>query len=121
MKLGSLWPPGPDQKVIMKAKLVTQPTGKPVGARVIGSQSSSKSPERAKDIEKTSPTQKKRHKRLSESSSRQKNSKSKVDTKTKSAYHNTSSSSSSSSADESNSDSNSSGSESSDDDVHTNT
>ena len=121
VKLGTEGPPGPDQKVIMKAKLVTQPTGKPVGARVIGSQSSSKSPERAKDIEKTSPTQKKRHKRLSESSPRQKNSKSKVDTKTKSAYHNTSSSSSSSSADESNSDSNSSGSESSDDDVHTNT
>ena len=33
VKLGTEGPPGPNQKVIMKAKLVTQPTGKPVGAR----------------------------------------------------------------------------------------
>ena len=37
VKLGTDGPVGPKQKVVMKAKLVTQPTGKPVGARVIGS------------------------------------------------------------------------------------
>ena len=36
VKLGTEGPPGPNQKVIMKAKLVTQPVGKTVGARVIG-------------------------------------------------------------------------------------
>jgi hypothetical protein len=36
VKLGTEGPPGPDQKVIMKAKLVTHPTGTPLGARVIG-------------------------------------------------------------------------------------
>ena len=36
VKLGTEGPAGPNQKVIMKAKLVTQPSGKPVGARVIG-------------------------------------------------------------------------------------
>merc|ERR1712223_1795331 len=40
VKLGTEGPAGPNQKVIMKAKLVTQPTGKPIGARVIGSRSS---------------------------------------------------------------------------------
>ena len=49
VKLGTEGPAGPNQKVIMKAKLVTNPTGKPVGARVIGSTNSSSkttSPER---------------------------------------------------------------------------
>ena len=36
VKLGTEGPPGPNQKVIMKAKLVTQPVGRTVGARVIG-------------------------------------------------------------------------------------
>ena len=36
VKIGTEGPPGPNQKVIMKAKLVTQPVGKTVGARVIG-------------------------------------------------------------------------------------
>merc|ERR1712223_2139442 len=36
VKLGTEGPPGPDQKVIMKAKLVTQPVGKAQGATVIG-------------------------------------------------------------------------------------
>merc|ERR1711982_236912 len=35
VKLGTEGPPGPDQKVIMKAKLVTQPVGKPLGVTVI--------------------------------------------------------------------------------------
>lgn len=37
VKLGTEGPEGPNQKVIMKAKLVTQPKGKPIAARVIGS------------------------------------------------------------------------------------
>ncbi len=36
VKLATEGPEGPNQKVIMKAKLVTQPSGKPAGARVIG-------------------------------------------------------------------------------------
>ena len=36
VKLSTEGPPGPNQKVIMTAKLVTQPTGKPIGAKVIG-------------------------------------------------------------------------------------
>ena len=35
VKLGTEGPPGPDQKVIMKAKLVTQPVGKAEKATVI--------------------------------------------------------------------------------------
>ena len=42
VKLGTEGPPGPDQKVIMKAKLVTQPVGKPLGStRVISAASKS--------------------------------------------------------------------------------
>ena len=36
VKLSTEGPPGPNQKVIMTAKLVTQPTGRPIGAKVIG-------------------------------------------------------------------------------------
>lgn len=35
VKLGTEGPAGPNQKVIMKAKLVTQPTGKPIGSKVL--------------------------------------------------------------------------------------
>ncbi len=45
VKLGTEGPAGPNQKVIMKAKLVTQPSGKPVGARVISARESSTSKE----------------------------------------------------------------------------
>merc|ERR1711997_1160011 len=64
VKLGTEGPPGPNQKVIMKAKLVTQPTGKPAGARIIGARSSatSDSPKDIKESEKISPTAKKRQK-----------------------------------------------------------
>ena len=47
VKLGTEGPPGPDQKVIMKAKLVTQPVGKPLGATVI--KPASKKPKPAKE------------------------------------------------------------------------
>merc|ERR1711981_918188 len=43
VKLGTEGPAGPNQKVIMKAKLVTQPTGKPAGARIIGARTSAAS------------------------------------------------------------------------------
>ncbi len=45
VKLGTEGPDGPNQKVIMKAKLVTQPSGKPVGARVIGAKESTSAKE----------------------------------------------------------------------------
>ncbi len=53
VKLGTEGPPGPDQKVIMKAKLVTQPVGKPLGATVI-KPSSKKQPQQQKKPEKQS-------------------------------------------------------------------
>ena len=122
VKLGTEGPPGPNQKVIMKAKLVTQPTGKPIGARVIGARSSaaSNSPERLKDSEKVSPTAKKRQKTLSGNESGQKSSKTTKEVKTKSSYYDTSSSSSSSEAEVTSSGSNSSSSDSSDDESDTN-
>jgi protein Jumonji len=52
VKLGTEGPPGPNQKVIMKAKLVTQPVGKTVGARVIGARSTGES-----TVELASPVQ----------------------------------------------------------------
>ncbi len=56
VKLGTEGPPGPDQKVIMKAKLVTQPSGKPAGARVIGpADPSSTSPGSSGTKKKSSP------------------------------------------------------------------
>ena len=112
VKLGTEGPPGPDQKVIMKAKLVTQPTGKPAGARVIGSSSNIDSIDQSKESEHVSPTAKKRPKRLSESGPGQKSSKSAATINRKSAY--SSSSSSSSEAEATSSESNASSSDSSD-------
>ena len=115
VKLGTEGPPGPEQKVIMKAKLVTQPTGKPAGARVIGSSNNADSMEPSKDI---SPTAKKRPKRSSESGPGQKCSKSATATNRKSAY--SSSSSSSSEADSTSCESNASSNDSSDNESDTN-
>ena len=118
VKLGTEGPPGPDQKVIMKAKLVTQPTGKPAGARVIGSSSNIDSIDQSKESEHVSPTAKKRPKRLSESGPGQKSSKSAATINRKSAY--SSSSSSSSEAEATSSESNASSSDSSDNESDTN-
>ena len=119
VKLGTEGPPGPNQKVIMKAKLVTQPTGKPIGARVIGS-GVSKSPEELKDSEKISPTAKKRQKTPSGSGSGHKKSKTTNEESHRISQYNTSSSSSSSEAEETSSGSNSSTSDSSEDESDTN-
>ena len=56
VKLGTEGPPGPDQKVIMKAKLVTQPVGKPLGATVIkpASKKPTKKSSQAKDQKSSS-------------------------------------------------------------------
>ena len=115
VKLGTEGPAGPNQKVIMKAKLVTQPTGKPIGARVIGSQSSASahSPGESNESEHVSPTAKKRQKRLSEGKQCQKSPKSSNEVKPKSVYYNTSSSSSSSEDEATSNDSNSSSTDSS--------
>ena len=67
VKLGTEGPPGPDQKVIMKAKLVTQPVGKPLGATVI-KPSSKKQPQQKKP-EKPKESQKQKKKARESSSS----------------------------------------------------
>merc|ERR1712223_290147 len=117
VKLGTEGPPGPDQKVIMKAKLVTQPTGKPAGARVIGSSSNLDSLDGSKSSEHISPTAKKRTKKLSESGQSKKSLNPGIAPKRKSAY---SSSSSSSEAEETSSESSASSSDSSDNDSDAN-
>ncbi|TRY61383.1 hypothetical protein TCAL_01483 [Tigriopus californicus] len=51
VKLGTEGPAGPNQKVIMKAKLVTQPTGKPIGSKVLNT----KALEKTLEIDKPKP------------------------------------------------------------------
>ena len=55
VKLGTEGPPGPDQKVIMKAKLVTQPVGKPLGATVIGAPKKDKTPRKKPEKKEKAP------------------------------------------------------------------
>ena len=84
VKLATEGPPGPDQKVIMKAKLVTQPVGKPPGAKVISAsgakltpavdkkslnESSSKTEAKKKVLKKRQPPVKKEHSSSNSSSS----------------------------------------------------
>ena len=59
VKLATEGPPGPDQKVIMKAKLVTQPTGKPTGATVISAPPGMTAKSTKKTTEKATPAKKK--------------------------------------------------------------
>ena len=68
VKLGTEGPPGPDQKVIMKAKLVTQPVGKPLGATVI-KPSSKKQQKKQAEKQKEQQQQKKKKKPRESSSS----------------------------------------------------